>query len=149
MKAGIDYIGVSVTFICHDGKGNFLMHKRSKNVRDEQERWEFGGGKLEFGEKVLDGLKREVGEEYGCDLFIDESLPPTELHREHNGTKTHWITFPHIVRVNPEEAKINEPESMDEIGWFTLDTLPSPLHSGIPLFIEHYQDYFTKYGKPS
>lgn len=38
MKNGIDYIGVGVVFFCHDGGGNFLMNKRSKNSRDEQGR---------------------------------------------------------------------------------------------------------------
>ena len=31
LQGGVDYIGVTVVFYCHDGKGNFLMHKRSKN----------------------------------------------------------------------------------------------------------------------
>ena len=27
------------------------------------------------------------------------------------------------------EVRIGEPEKMDELGWFTLDALPEPLHS--------------------
>ena len=49
MKPGIDYIGVSTPFYCHDGQGNFLFHKRSQKCRDEQGRWDTGSGKLEFG----------------------------------------------------------------------------------------------------
>lgn len=35
LQRGIDFIGITCVFYCHDGQGNFLMHKRSKNCRDE------------------------------------------------------------------------------------------------------------------
>jgi hypothetical protein len=31
MKKGVDYIGVTVVFACHDGEGNYLFAKRGKN----------------------------------------------------------------------------------------------------------------------
>lgn len=49
--------------------------------------------------------------------------------------KTHWISPDHIVRIDPNMDKIGEPEVIDEIGWFTLKTLPSPLHSQFPVFL--------------
>ena len=59
LKKGVDFTGVAIVFICHDGNGNILMHKRSQNCRDEQGRWDIGGGSLEFGHLVEDTLKRE------------------------------------------------------------------------------------------
>ena len=50
LKRGIDYIGVTVVFYCHDGAGRLLLHKRSVACRDEQGRWDVGGGSMEFGE---------------------------------------------------------------------------------------------------
>ena len=44
MQKGIDFIGITTVFFCHDGKGKFLMAKRSKNARDEHGRWDIGGG---------------------------------------------------------------------------------------------------------
>lgn len=41
---GVDYIGVCVVYFCHDGKGEFVMAKRSSNARDEHGRWDIGGG---------------------------------------------------------------------------------------------------------
>ena len=38
LKRGVNFIGVTCVFVCHDGKGRFLLHKRSKNCRDEQGR---------------------------------------------------------------------------------------------------------------
>ena len=49
MKPGIDYIGISTPFYCHNGKGFFLLHKRNQNCRDEHGAWDTGSGKLEFG----------------------------------------------------------------------------------------------------
>ena len=145
-KIGVDCTGISVVFACHDGNGKFLLHKRSQNCRDEQGRWDFGGGKLEFSESLSEGVKREAREEYGCEVIIEEALYPQQLFRElADGTKTHWIYFPHIVRVNPVDVIIGEPHSMDEIGWFALDNLPQPLHSAIPPFIEGFKSEFAKY----
>ena len=147
-KIGIDCTGISIVFACHDGNGKFLLHKRSANCRDEQGRWDFGGGKLEYGESIQGGVLRGIKEEYGCDAMIEEVLYPGEAFRSlADGTKTHWIYFPHIVRVNPAEVIIGEPNSMDEIGWFTLDNLPAPLHSVVPAFIERCKKELAKYSK--
>ncbi|MBI5621378.1 NUDIX hydrolase [Candidatus Falkowbacteria bacterium] len=64
MIMGQDCIGVCVIFLCHDGKGNFLMARRSANVRDEPNVWDFGGGGIEFNETIEDALRREIKEEY-------------------------------------------------------------------------------------
>lgn len=50
MRPGIDFIGVSVSFFCHDDQDNFLLHKRGDQCRDEKGRWDFGGGRVEIGE---------------------------------------------------------------------------------------------------
>ena len=145
MKPGLDYIGISTAFICHDGNGRFLLGKRSKNCRDEQGAWEFGGGVLEFGFTLEENVLREIKEEYGCEGTIEEELPPITLFRNSEGEKTHWVTIPYIVRVNPSKAKLNEPESQDEIGWFRLDEFPQPFHTGATSIFEAYRDRFRKY----
>jgi ADP-ribose pyrophosphatase YjhB (NUDIX family) len=68
MKKGIDYIGVTVCFYCHDGKGNLLLQKRSHKCRDEQGMWDCGGGSMRFGETFEEAARREIKEEYCCEL---------------------------------------------------------------------------------
>lgn len=51
VKRGVDCIGVTCIFLCHDGNKRVLLHKRSVNCRDEHGRWDCGGGALEFGEE--------------------------------------------------------------------------------------------------
>jgi 8-oxo-dGTP diphosphatase len=52
MIKGVDFIGVSVVYFCHDGKGTVLMAKRSQNARDEQGVWDIGGGGVEFSDTI-------------------------------------------------------------------------------------------------
>jgi hypothetical protein len=51
-KPGIDFIAVTPPFYCHDGQGNFVLHTRSKQCRNEVGTWNFGGGKREVGETL-------------------------------------------------------------------------------------------------
>ncbi len=145
MKIGVDYVGITTPFFCNDGKGNFLFHKRSKNCRDEQGCWDSGGGKLDFEVSLKENVLREVAEEYGCRGEIQEQLPAHDIFREHEGIKTHWVAVPFFVKVNPEEVKNNEPEKIDEIGWFRLDNLPQPLHTGFQSGFTQFRERFEKY----
>jgi ADP-ribose pyrophosphatase YjhB (NUDIX family) len=140
MKKGIDFVGVTVNFFCHDGEGNYVMHKRGAGCRDENGCWDFGGGGLKHGE-TLDGcLSREVKEEYGVELFNPEFLGFNEIFREHEGQKTHWIGFRYRVELNREDVVNAEPEKHDEIGWFTIDEMPMPRHSQVDSAVKKYKD---------
>lgn len=145
MQIGKDFVGIATPFYCNDGKGNFLLHKRSKNCRDENGNWDFGSGKLDFGVSLEENVLREIEEEYGCKGEIQERLPAHDIFREHDGVKTHWIAVPFFVKIDPKEAKNNEPEKIDEIGWFTLDELPKPLHTGFQFTFSKFRDVFEKY----
>lgn len=140
MKKGEDYIGNTVVYFCHDGEGNVLLAKRSQNARDEKGRWDIGGGAIEFGEAVIDTLKKEIAEEYSTDVLGYEFLGYRDVHREHDGKKTHWIGLDFKVLVDRTKAKIGEPHKFDDLGWFTLDTLPTPVHSQLPAFLELYKN---------
>ena len=140
MQKGEDFIGVSVIYFCHDGRGNFAMHKRSQNARDEQGMWDIGGGGLEFGDTVENTLRKEIQEEYCADAQAFEFLGFRDVHRETSGKPTHWIALDFKVLVNPAQVKIGEPHKFDAIGWFRLDNLPSPVFSQLPFFFEKYRD---------
>ncbi len=146
MKAGIDFTGITVSFYCHDEEGYFVFHKRSENCRDERGTWTNGGGKLEFGESPEAALKRELLEEYGCTGSIEEALPPQSfLQILPDGSQKHWIILPYVVQVDRLAVKMNEPESMTEIGWYKLTDLPAPLHTGIKKELVALEEYFRKF----
>lgn len=143
MKQGSDYIGVTVTFLCHDGQGNYLLAKRSANARDEHGRWDGGGGAIEFGDTVEATLLKEIKEEYCADIIEHKFLGCRDVHRTQNGQLTHWIALDHAVRVDRDQVSNGEPHKFDELGWFRLDDLPNEVHSQLPGFIEKYREYLT------
>ncbi|OGH13605.1 MAG: hypothetical protein A2687_05585 [Candidatus Levybacteria bacterium RIFCSPHIGHO2_01_FULL_38_26] len=136
MKKGVDYIGVTTVFYCHDGKRNILLQKRSKNCQDEIGRWDCGGGSMKFGETFEECLIRELKEEYGCEPIEFHYAATNNVLRKHNGRKTHWIALLYAVLVDPEKVKLSDPDKMEKIGWFPFDALPSPLHSK---FRKHFE----------
>ena len=145
MKAGIDFIGVATPFFCHDGSGNFVLYKRSLRCRDEHHRWDFGSGEVGFSEQLEQSVLREVAEEYACQGTIDEQLPPYTLLRRASGILSHWVNIPFIIKVNRDQVRINEPDHMDELGWFSLHQLPTPLHTGAESAVARYAQYLHKY----
>ena len=141
MKQGIDYIGVGIVFFCHDGRGNFLMNKRSKKTRDEHGRWDIGGGGVELGEHIEDTVERELKEEYCTDIIKSEFLGFRDVHRfDEKGNKTYWIALDFKVLVDRKKVKNGVPLQHEEIGWFRLNSLPKPLHSQLPTFIKKYKE---------
>jgi 8-oxo-dGTP diphosphatase len=129
LRRGIDHIGVSVSFVIHDGEGNIMLHKRGANARDEQGRWDIGGGAIEFSESIDDAIAREIKEEFCVDPIEIKFLTAYDAHRTLNDVPTHWIALVHTVQVERAKVKNGEPHKIDEIDWFTSDKLPSPLHS--------------------
>lgn len=142
MKKGIDFIGVTVSYFCHDGKGNFFMAKRTKNCRDEWDKWDTGGGSVEFGDTLEQTLRKEIKEEYCTDVLDSEFLGYREVFREHGGVKTHWISFDFKVLVDRSKVVNGEPHKFSEIGWFSLEDFPpaSELHSQLPNALEKYKE---------
>jgi ADP-ribose pyrophosphatase YjhB (NUDIX family) len=140
MQKGVDFIGVTVIYFCHDGKGNVVFSKRGKNCRDEQGTWDIGGGSMEFGDTVLDTLKKEIKEEYCTDVLDYEFLGYQDVHRVYDGKKTHWIALSFKVLVDREKVKNGEPHKFDAVEWFTLGNMPQPQHSQMSNFLKLFKD---------
>lgn len=128
-KKGIDFIGVNCVFFCHDGAGKLLMHKRSVNCRDEHGKWDCGGGSMEHGETFEDTIRRELMEEYCCEPLEIQYVVSKNVLRDNSGVQTHWIANLHVVKVDPAQVQIGEPDKMEDIGWFAVDELPEDMHS--------------------
>ncbi len=137
---GVSFTGITTVFFCHDGHGKLLLGKRSKNARDEHGRWDPGGGGLKHEQAVEESLKREVLEEYAAVPKRIDFIGYFDAFRTSpDGHPTHWLAMCFAVLVDPKQVKLNEPDMLDDIGWFDLDDLPSPLHS-------QFETFFTKHG---
>ena len=142
-QPGIDYIGITTPFYCHDGQGQLLLAQRSTGARDEYGSWDPGSGKLEFGSTVEENILREVKEEYGCDGTIQKMLPAHSILRTMDGKQTHWLAIPAFVLVDRAQVRLMEPAKFTQLGWFTLDNLPQPLHQGFAASLERFKAVFT------
>lgn len=143
---GISFVGVTTTFLCHDGKGSFFMAKRSQNARDEQGNWDTGAGGLKWGQSAEENVRREVKEEYGADPLEVTFLGYDDVFRNlQDGTPTHWLALRFLVLVDRSQVSICEPDAHDEGDWFTVDNLPNPLHSQLIPFLEKYSKQIERY----
>lgn len=140
MKRGIDYTGVNVAFYCHDGKGNYLFHRRAPGARDSHGTWSCGAGGVHFNESVLEALNREVEEELNTKPREVEFLGWGEAFREHEGKPMHWIVFRYRVLLDREKVVNNEPEKHEELDWFRIDNLPQPLHPVVAVEVAEYKN---------
>lgn len=127
---GISFVGVTASFICHDGNGKVFLAKRSNKARDEHGHWDGGGGGLKHGETLEETVIREVKEEYNASVLKLDYVGHLEVFRTNESRqRTHWVAFFHAVKVDPSQVRIMEPDIFEESGWFTLNNLPTPLHT--------------------
>jgi 8-oxo-dGTP diphosphatase len=139
MKPGVDYVGIAVVFFCHDGKGNVLLAKRSNNCRDEQGRWDIGAGSHDDTTKMIEEtLREEVRQEYCTNVLSYEFLGFRDVVRDNNGQRTHWLALDFKVLVDRSSVRIGELHKFEDLDWFTQSTLPEPVHSQLPYFLEKY-----------
>jgi len=140
MKKGIDHIGVSVVFMCHDGKGNYLVGKRTNKTRDEHGRWDPGAGAVNLNESIINTLKREIKEEYCTTIIKIDFLGYRDVRRlDEKKRKTHWISLDFRVLVDRKKVKIGEPKKFSEIRWVKINKIPHPMHSQFPYFLKIYK----------
>ncbi len=122
MRRGVDYIGVGVGAIIFDAESRVFLAKRGSLARNERNRWEFPGGSVEFGETLVLALVREIAEEYGCEIEVQELLGVVDHIIPDEGQ--HWVSPIFICRVKSGTPHIREPHKCREIGWFSLDEIP-------------------------
>ncbi len=145
MEAGLDYIGVSAGALIVNDKGKILLCKRSMKARNEKGKWEAPGGQVHFGETREAAIKREIKEELGIDIEIIRVLHTTDEILERD--KQHWVPTTFLVKVKRNQVlKILEPEKCDEIGWFSLDNLPSPISYITSLDLKEYKRHLASKG---
>ncbi|MCA9361836.1 NUDIX hydrolase, partial [Candidatus Kaiserbacteria bacterium] len=85
-------------------------------------------------------IQREVKEECGATVQNIEPLGYREVHREHDGEKTHWIALDFKVEIDRDQVHNPEPDKCLEMKWFKLSEFPEPMHSQWPIFFEKYKE---------
>lgn len=142
LKPGKDYIGVGIGAIVVNDAGKVFLAQRGEHATNERGTWEFPGGKVGFGERMSDALKREFMEEYRMTIEIVELLSVDDHIIKAEGQ--HWISPTFIARHIGDDPIICEPHKCSAIGWFDINDLPQPLSLITRLNV---RDYIKKHNK--
>ena len=105
--------------ILRDGK--LLLVKRLR--APEAGCWNLPGGKVEFGERAVDAIKREVWEELGVEIETKRSLGFVEMLVDDQ----HWISPIYLAGIVAGEPINLEPEKHASFVWADLQAPPAPL----------------------
>lgn len=136
MKIGTDCIGVGVGAIILNSEGKILLGKRGPRAKNEKGLWEIPGGTVEFGETCKEALVREVQEEIGVTISVEESFNTIDhILPEEN---QHWVAQTFICKIiDSTTPKSKEPEKMSSLGWFSLEEAKNlPLSSATKVDLE-------------
>jgi len=96
--------------------------------------WTCPGGKLDFGEKIVEAAKKELSEETGIkanDLKVI-SVTNEIVH------DAHFVTIGFLCKNFDGEPKIMEPEEIEEWRWFPLNGLPKNMYLPSLKLINNY-----------
>lgn len=140
-RPGRDTIGVAVGAIVFNAEGSVFLSQRGPQAGNERGCWEFPGGRVEFGERLAEAVKREFLEEYGMVIAVEALLCVADHILPEEGQ--HWISTTYLARHISGEARILEPGKCSAIGWFSLDDLPAPLSQITLSDLKAYRSNYT------
>jgi 8-oxo-dGTP pyrophosphatase MutT (NUDIX family) len=121
------------TLLICENTGRFLLVKRGK-IGSFPGTWATVGGGIEPSEKPLDAAERELHEE----TKIDSNKVRFEFFELQN--KLNDTNFYFFLGYCNEEFECTLNDENDDWGWYTMETLPSPL---IPLFKDSLDRIFS------
>jgi 8-oxo-dGTP diphosphatase len=118
-------LGVIVCIFYRDFS-KILLLKRNKEKRDlNKADWGNAGGRVEWGEKLVNACIRETKEESGIDLKPEQLklLEIKEITENPIAPTVHFLQFIYAAKLD-EIREISLNEESDEYGWFDLNDLP-------------------------
>ena len=107
-------------FIINDKK-QVLLQKRSANKRFNPNKWALCAGHVDAGESLEIAALREIKEEIGLDVLIDELKPFLEREFTIRDSNSH-ITYFYYIKCNKSEDEfIIQNEELSEVKWFDIN----------------------------
>jgi ADP-ribose pyrophosphatase YjhB (NUDIX family) len=114
-------IVLGVAAVIWNARGDVLLIRRGKEPRKGQ--WSLPGGKLEFGESLVEGVLREVREETGLEVEILGLVDVAETIRDAaaGAAEDHFVLIDYSARVISGTAEAASDAA--DARWFTLEEL--------------------------
>lgn len=129
--------GVVTCALVLNEQGRFWLMRRTDKCRDEHWKWDTCAGMLEYTYTARDNMLKELKEEIDVVPHSLEFLGYEDIFRGENDLD-HLLRLNFCARVQAADVHIAEPHKFSEGGWFTMDSLPSPLHSQTRPWLEKY-----------
>lgn len=106
-----------------DGVEKVFLPKRASTKKFLPNIFELPGGHIEFGENIVDGLKREVMEEIGMSISVGE--PFAVFDYKNDIKKSHSVEVVYFAKFTDplENIKLN-PEDHSEYIWVSEHEIP-------------------------
>lgn len=128
-----------VIALIKDGQGKILLQKRvDPLIPIADGKWEFPGGRIDYGESPEDAIKRECMEEIGCEIEVEGLLPLVQstIWERSDGDSQHVLVFCYEAKLisgvpSPKDKKVSEVKWFSDEEIKALDSL-----SGIKEFID-------------
>jgi mutator protein MutT len=126
-------IGVGVMML-KDNK--IILGKRNEGNALGGDSWTCPGGKLEFGENIIDAAKREVEEETGIKVNEIKLISVSNDIAYGN----HFVTLGFLCNGFEGQPKVTEPNKIIEWKWFPINKLPKPIFLPSEKLINNYKE---------
>ncbi|MFA6089514.1 MAG: NUDIX domain-containing protein [Candidatus Woesearchaeota archaeon] len=125
-----------------DSKGRLLFVKRKREWHAESHnKWEFPGGKVEFGENPENTAVRETKEESGYDVAVTKLIPKILTSEwEYSDHTSQQILICYICKLIKGTALTTD-HNVSEVKWFELNDIPAKKDClpGTTEFIKEYK----------
>jgi 8-oxo-dGTP diphosphatase len=131
-------------------QGKILFVKRKKeDLKQAHNKWEFPGGKVDFGETPEQTAVREAKEESGYDISVDFLLPKILSSKWIMPEReSQQILICYACKLSGGEMNLND-HGVSEIKWFDINNVPENENClpGTIDFINIYKDAVKKNGE--
>lgn len=115
------FVAVKAIIFNANENNKFLIIKRSDKVRTDNFMWDFPGGRLEFSEKPLEALEREIREETGLtDVVIGD---PINLWTFMKDEQTQIIGVTYLCKNSSQEVILSDEHL--EYRWISKEEVPN------------------------
>lgn len=105
-----------------NGVEKLFLPKRAKTKKFLPDVYELPGGHIDFGEDIVEGLKREIVEEFGMEISVGDSFYVFTYSNEVKGSHSIEVIYFATFVTPISKIKLN-PEDHSEYGWFTEDEI--------------------------
>jgi len=105
-----------------NGVEKVFLPKRAATKKFLPSVYELPGRHIDFGEDIVDGLRREIKEEFGADVSIGDPFASFTYTNDIKGSHSIEVIY-FASFTSPIEDIVLNPDDHSEYGWFSEDEL--------------------------